>query len=134
MSASADAGTIVDRKIAQFGLEPRLTCGKWVYPWPGAKVCIGTGHTEFLQHDFRLVIDGPEPDAAVRKVLEEAITAAVAAALGTGIGTPTPDPASRVAAALVAAKAAFVSYLTARGTERLLSQYDIRIDHRTFWS
>lgn len=132
--ASANAAPIVDRKLAQFGIEPRLTCGKWAYPWPGSKICIGTGRTEWLQHDFHLVVDGPEPEAAVRNVLEEATAAAAAAALATGIATPTLDPGSRVAAAFAAAKAAFISYVTVRGMERLISQYDIRIDHRTFWS
>jgi hypothetical protein len=134
MVASANAATIVDKKLAQFGIEPRVTCGKWVYPWPGAKICVGTGRTEFLQHDFHLVVDGPEPEAAVRKVLEEATAGAAAAALATGIATPSLDPVSRVTAALAAAKTAFVSYVTVRGMERILSQYDIRIDHRTFWS
>ena len=134
MVATADAATIVDKKLAQFGIEPRLTCGKWVKPWHGAKICIGTGRTEFLQHDFHLVVDGPEPEAAVRQVLEEATAAAAAAALGTGIATPTLDPASRIGAALAAAKATFVGYLAARGFERLISQYDIRVTHDTFWS
>jgi hypothetical protein len=98
MVGGADAATIIDKKLGQFGSEPRLTCGKWAKPWPGAKICIGTGRTEFLQHDFHLVVDGPEPVAAVRNVLEEATAAAVTAALATGIATPTLDPGSRRAA------------------------------------
>ncbi|MCS3496185.1 hypothetical protein M2189_004855 [Bradyrhizobium japonicum] len=134
MVGNADAATIVNTKLGQFGIEPRLTCGKWAKPWHGAKICIGTGRTEFLQHDFHLVVDGPEAEAAVRKVLEEATTAAVTAALATGIVTPTADPGSRIGAALAAAKAAFVGYLTVRGMDRLVTQYDIRITHDTFWS
>jgi hypothetical protein len=131
---SVHAATIVDKKLGQFGIEPRVTCGKWAKPWPGAKICVGTGRLEFLQHDFHLVVSGPEPEVAVRKVLEEATAAAVSAALATGIATPTPDPASRIGAALAAAKTAFVGYLTVRGMERLLTQYDIRITHDTYWS
>ena len=41
MVGGAHAATIVDKKIAQFGIEPRVTCGKWVKPWAGAKICIG---------------------------------------------------------------------------------------------
>ena len=134
MVGGADAATIIDKKLGQFGIEPRLTCGKWAKPWPGAKICIGTGRTEFLQHDFHLVVDGPETEAAVRKVLEEATAAAVTAALATGIATPTVDPASRIGAALAAAKTAFVGYLTVRGMERLITLYDIRITHDTYWS
>ena len=134
MVCSAGAGTIVDKKLAQFGLEPRITCGKWVYPWRGAKICVGTGRTEFLQHDFHLVVEGPEPQVAVRKILEEASAAAAAAALATGIATPTLDPASRIAAALAAAKTAFVAWLAGRGMEGLLNQYNIRVTHDTYWS
>jgi len=128
------ASTIVDKKLAQFGIEPRVTCGKWAKPWPGAKICVGTGRMEFLQHDFHLVVNGPEAEVAVRNVLEKATAAAVSAALATGIATPTSDPASRVGAALAAAKTVFVGYLTVRGMERLLTQYDIRITHDTYWS
>jgi hypothetical protein len=35
---------------------------------------------------------------------------------------------------LAAAKTAFVGYLTVRGMERLITQYDIRIIHDTYWS
>lgn len=134
MVGGADASTIIDKKLAQFGIEPRVTCGKWAKPWPGAKICIGTGRTEFLQHDFHLVVDGPEPEGAVRQVLEEATAAAVSAALATGIATPTLEPGSRIGAALASAKAAFVSYLAVRGMERFITQYDIRITHDTYWS
>jgi hypothetical protein len=134
MVGNADAAMIVNKKLGQFGLEPRVTCGKWIKPWHGAKICIGTGRTEFLQHDFHLVVDGPEAEAAMRKVLEEAAAAAVTAAVATGIATPTPDPASRIGAALAAAKTAFVGYLTVRGMERLLTLYEIRVTHDTFWS
>jgi hypothetical protein len=44
------------------------------------------------------------------------------------------DPGSRIGAALAAAKTAFVGYLTVRGMERLITQYDIRIIHGTYWS
>lgn len=131
--AGANAATIVDKKLAQFGLEPRVTCGKWAKPWPGAKICVGFGKTELLQHDFHLVIEGPEPSDAVRKVLEEAGAVAAAAALGTGLATPL-DPGSRLDAALAAAKTAFVGYLATRGLEQLLSQYSIRVTHDTYWS
>jgi hypothetical protein len=83
MVGAADAATIVDRKLAQFGIEPRLTCGKWVKRWQGDKICVGGGRTEFLQHNFHLVVDGPGHEAAGRKVLEEAGAAAVTAALAT---------------------------------------------------
>lgn len=130
----ANAAPLIDKKLAQFGLEPRLTCGKWAKPWRGAKICVGAGRTEFLQHDFHLMVDGPPPEQAVRKLLEEAVAASVSAALATGIATPTPDPASRIGAALAAAKATFVTYLTARGMQHLLGQYNVRITHDTFWS
>ena len=134
LTGPARAAPIYDRKLAQFGIEPRVPCGKWAYPWPGAKICVGPGAVEFLQHDFHLVIDGPAPEAAVRQTLEEAFQAALAAALATGIAVPTPDPASHVGAALVAAKSAFVSYLAVRGLERLIAQYNVRVTHDTYWS
>ncbi|RWK53154.1 hypothetical protein [Mesorhizobium sp.] len=136
--SSVHAAVIFDKKLGQFGFEPREVCVKWAsgkWPWPikgGWKTCVGW-KIEFLQHAFHLVIDGPEPEGAIRHVLAEAATVAATAAAATGIGTPA-DPASRVAAALTAAKAAFVVYLKARGLERLLTQYDVRVDHRTFWS
>lgn len=133
-SGSANAASVVNKKLGQFGIEPRLTCGKWAYPWPGAKICIGPGATEWLQHEFHLVVDGPQPEEAVRRLLEEAVAAAASAAIGAGLITPSPEPGGRVAAALAAAKVAFIGYLAARGSERLIGQYEMRIDHRTFWS
>lgn len=65
--SGADAATIVDTKLAQFGLEPRLTCDKWAKPWPGAKICVGTGRTEFLQHEFHLLVEEPEPGLLCEK-------------------------------------------------------------------
>jgi hypothetical protein len=134
----ANAVVIFDKKLGQFGLEPRDVCVKWAsgkWPWSikgGWKTCVGW-KIEFLQHAFHLVIDGPDPEEAIRQILAEAGTVAATAAAATGIGTPA-DPAARVAAALAAAKAAFVVYLKARGLERLVTQYDVRVDHRTFWS
>jgi hypothetical protein len=131
-TVGANAATLIDKKLGQFGLEPRLgDCVKWAsgdWPWPlkgGWKTCIGW-KTEFLQHDFHLIVQGPPPEPAVRQILEEAAAAAAAAAIGTGVLTPV-DPASRVAAALV-------GYLTTRGLERLVAEYDVHVDHRTFWS
>jgi hypothetical protein len=133
MTAQTMAAPIVDKKLGQFGLEPRFACVKWAKPWPGAKICIGH-KVEFLQHSFHLVVNGPKAEEAVRKVLGEAVAAAATAAVGAGLLTPSPEPAARIGAAVAAAKAAFVGYLAARGMERLLSMYDLRIDHRTYWS
>lgn len=137
VATTAQAALIVDKKIAQFGLEPRVKCVKWAsgkWPWGGGwKTCIGH-KTEFLQHKFHLVVDGPNPEAAARRLLEEAAAVAVSAAVGTGIATPSPEPAARIAAAVTAAKTAFVGYLGARGAERLISQYSLKIKHLTSWS
>ena len=136
-ASPANGAPLVDKKLAQFGLEPRLACVKWAsgnWPWGGGwKTCIGH-KAEFLQHDFHLVVEGPPPEGAIRQVLEEAVAVAAAAAIGTGLAVPSPEPASRVAAGLAAAKVAFIGYLKARGLERLITQYDMRLDHRTFWS
>lgn len=134
-SNPASAATIVDQHLGTFGspIEWRTTCAKWAKPWPGSKICIGHKY-ENLQHKFVLRVTGPEADAAAKRVLEEALGAAAAAAVGAGIVTPSPEPAARVGAALAAAKTAFVGYLSARGFERLISQYDINLDHQTYWS
>ena len=86
-----------------------------------------------LQLSFFVVSKGPDAEQAAVHVLQEAMASAVAAAVGTGILTPSPEPAGRIAAALLAGKQAFVGYLAARGFERLASQYDLRVDHRTHW-
>lgn len=139
-SSTAKAAISIDKRIGQFGLEMRFEgCGKWAsgnWPWPargGWKVCISP-NAQFLQHDFHLVVNGPDADESLRKVLDEALAVAASAAIGTGLLTPSPEPAARIGAALAAAKTAFVGYLSARGLERLLTQYDIRVDQRTFWS
>ena len=137
---AAHAAVNIDKRLGQFGLETRFEgCSKWAsgnWPWPargGWKVCVSP-NMQFLQHDFHLVIVGPDADEGVRKVLEEAVAAATSAAVGTGLLTPSPEPAARIGAALAAAKAAFVGYLSARGLQQLLNQYDLRVEQRTYWS
>jgi hypothetical protein len=138
MASASNAATSIDKKVGQFGLEARVEgCGKWAsgkWPWGGRwKVCIGP-NMQFLQHDFHLVVNGPDADESIRKVLDEALGVAVSAAIGTGLLTPSPEPAARIGAALAAAKMAFLGYLASRGLQQLLDQYDIRLEHRTFWS
>jgi hypothetical protein len=138
VSKSASAALDIEKKIGEFGspVEWRTECVKWAsgnWPWGGGwKTCVGHKYQN-LQHSFILVAKGPNADQAAAQVLQEAIGAAVAAAVGTGILTPSPEPTARIAAALVAGKQAFVGYLAGRGFERLVSQYDLRIDHRTHW-
>lgn len=135
---SASAAINVEKKIGQFGspVEWRLECAKWAsgkWPWGGGwKTCIGHKY-EMLQHEFFVTANGPDLDQAAGQVVQEALGVAVSAAVGVGLLTPSPEPMARVAAALAAAKTAFVGYLAARGLERVASQYDIRIDHRTHW-
>jgi len=133
-STAASAAPVLERHLGTFGspVEWRLECVKWAKPWPGAKICVGHAYQN-LQHKFVLRVDGPSADEAVINVLREALAASAAAAAGAGILTPSPEPAGRVAAALAAAKTAFVGYLAARGLERLINQYRVVIDHQTYW-
>jgi hypothetical protein len=132
---SASAATVVNQHLGTFGspVEWRDTCVKWAYPWPGAKICVGHKF-ENLQHKFVLRINGPEADEAVKQVLTEALGVAASAAIGAGLVTPSPEPSARVAAAWAASQTAFIGYLTARGFDRLVNQYDIALDHQTYWS
>lgn len=130
------AGTIVDRKIAQFGLEIGAECVNWArgdWPWPmrgGWRTCIGHRYF-FQQHGFFLKVDGPDNvEATIRSTLEQAAVVSATAAVATGLAVPTPDPASRVGAALTAAKIAFVGFLTERGLEHLISQYSVTVRHQ----
>ncbi|MFG1480780.1 hypothetical protein V5F53_19295 [Xanthobacter sp. V4C-4] len=130
------AGTI-ERKLMQFGLEPRFECDNWKtihWPWPakGSKeVCLG-GRIGFLQHEIFLVINGPgSPEEATRKLLEEAGMAAISAGVGTFMASPSPEPFTRAAAAASVAKSTFMAYLSLRGLEQLASQYKIEIQDRT---
>lgn len=79
-----------------------------------------------MDRKFYIVVKGPDADRAAMNLLNEALVAAAAAAVGAGVSASG-------AAALPAAKAAFIGYLTARGAERLVSQYSISLDHRTSW-
>ena len=99
----------------------------------GWKVCISP-NMQFLQHDFHLVVNGPDADESVREVLNEALGVAASAAIGASLLTPSPEPAARIGTALAAAKTAFVGYLASRGLQRVLDQYDIRLEQRTFRS
>ena len=144
-NGSAMAAVDVEKKIGQFGspIEWKLECVKWAI-WHVPEVhgfnikmverkdCIGHAYKN-LQHSFFVVAKGPDAEQAAVQVLQEAMAAAVAATVGTGILTPSPEPTARIAAAIVAGKQAFVGYLAARGFERLASQYDLRVDHRTHW-
>jgi hypothetical protein len=129
-----------ERKLGQFGspIEWRTTCVKWAsgkWPWStkgGWKTCVGHKY-ENLQHEFFLILSGPDIDQAAKQVLQEALGVAAAAAVAAGLLTPSPEPIGRIAAALTAAKTAFMGYLAARGLERLTMQYKLKIDHRTHW-
>ena len=94
--------------------------------------CVGHAYKN-LQHEFFLVANGPNLDQVAKQVLQEALGVAASAAIGAGLLTPSPEPTARIGAAVAAGKTAFVGYLAARGLERLASQYDVRIDHRTSW-
>ncbi|WP_224549379.1 hypothetical protein [Mesorhizobium sp. CA16] len=133
-SLHAESRVIVERKIAHFGspVEWRLRCVKWAKPWPGAKICIGHAY-ENLQHKFYLRVTGPEADEALKNQIAKALEVAAAAAIATGIATPSPEPMARVAAALAAAKIAFVGYLSSVGLKDFVRQYEIRIDHEAGW-
>lgn len=132
--AHAETRVIVERKIAHFGspVEWRTRCVKWAKPWPGAKICIGHAYDN-LQHKFYLRVAGPEAEDALKNQIVKALEIAAAAAVATGIATPSPELAARVAAALAAAKTAFVGYLASVGLKDFVSQYDIRLDHETGW-
>lgn len=136
--SAASAAVNVEQKIGQFGspVELRTTCVKWAsgkWPWGGGwKTCIGHKY-DMLQHEFFVIASGPDLDEAAGRIVQEALGVAVAAAVGVGLLTPSPEPMARVGAALAAAKTAFVGYLATRGLERLASQFDVRIDHRTHW-
>ena len=125
---AAIAGVSIEKKVAHFA-DPtagtRTRCAKWAKPWPGSKICIGHAY-EVMDRKFYIVVKGPDADKAAMRLLNEALVAAASAAVGAGVSTSG-------AAALPAAKAAFVSYLSARGAERLVSQYNISLDHRTSW-
>lgn len=129
--SSALAAFQEKRKLAQFGIEPKLECVNWTRIF-GADQCIGHA-VKFLQHEFTLIANGPDLDQAVRPVLEKALGLAASAAISTGMLTPSPEPAARISAAIAAGKAAFVGYLAAHGLEQIAAKYEIRIDHRTFW-
>ena len=94
--------------------------------------CVGHAYKN-LQHEFFLVANGPNLDQVAKQVLQEALGVAASAAIGAGLLTPSPEPTARIGAAVAAGKTAFVGYPAARGLERLASQYDVRIDHRTSW-
>jgi hypothetical protein len=141
----ADAAISEQKKIGQFGspIEWKLECVKWaIYHVPeihGLSVkmverrdCIGHAYKN-LQHEFYFVANGPDLDEAAKRVLLEALGVGAAAAAGAGLLTPSPEAGARIIAALAAGKTAFVGYLAARGLERISSQYDVRIDHRTSW-
>lgn len=86
-----------------------------------------------LQHKFVLELHGPNPEDAIKAVLKDAVAASVVAAVGSSLGTPSPEPSARIAAALAAAKTTFVAYLAANGLDRLITEYDLEIDHSTYW-
>ena len=65
-----------------------------------------------------MTANGPDLDEAAHQVVQEALGVAVSAAVGVGLLTPGPDPMTRVAAAVTAAKTAFVGYLATRGLWR----------------
>jgi hypothetical protein len=135
---SASAAINAEKKIGQFGspVEWRLECVKWAsgkWPWGGGwKTCVGHKY-EILQHEFFVTANGPDLDQAANQVVQEALGVAVSAAVGVGLLTPSPEPMARVAVAIGAAKTAFIGYLAARGLERIASQYDVHIVHRTHW-
>lgn len=124
----ANAGVSIEKKVAHFA-DPtagtRTRCAKWAKPWPGSKICVGHAY-EVMDRKFYIVVKGPDADRAVMNLLNEALVAAAAAAVGAGVSTSG-------AAALPAAKTAFVGYLSTRGAQRLISQYSISFDHRTSW-
>jgi hypothetical protein len=131
---TAMAAVHEEQRIGQFGspVEWRTQCANWIKIF-GTDQCIGHAYQN-LQHDFTLVLDGPDVDQAVKQVLIEALGIAASAAVNAGVLTPDPTPgAARIPAAIAAGKLAFVGYLSARGLQELVSQYDIRINHRTFW-
>lgn len=128
LAPAAMAGVSIEKKVAHFA-DPtagtRTRCAKWAKPWPGAKICVGHAY-EVMDRKFYITVKGPDADQAVMRLLQEALVAAATAAVGAGVATSG-------AAALPAAKTAFVGYLTAQGAERLVSQYSIGLDHRTSW-
>lgn len=143
--SSAVAALREEKKIGQFGspIEWKAECVDWaifhvpeIHNWTVKMVerreCKGHAFKN-LQHEFFLVANGPDLDQAAKQVLQEALGVAVSAAVGTGLLASSATPAAGIAAAVGAAKTAFVGYLAARGLERLASQYDVRIDHRTSW-
>ncbi|MBB1492938.1 hypothetical protein H5395_15720 [Paracoccus sp. MC1854] len=100
---------IINKKIASWKdpLTPphvKLTCVKWAYPWPGAKICIGHKYEfRWMYCEVRLVVTGPSADGlknVVNDCLQTSAVVAAAAAIIAAVGTG--------GAALPAAKAAFL--------------------------
>ena len=109
-------------------------CSKWIYPWPGAKICVSPAF-KTMRHDYIVVLEGPDLGDAIKNVVTDAFGVAVGVGVAAAAALPTPDPASRVAAGLAAAKSAFFAALAANAlTRHLAGQYTIKVDHRFGWS
>ena len=108
---------------------PRVSCAKWAYPWPGAKICIGHKYQwQFMECSLYLVVTAPDGRDLKRAVERALRTGAVAAALAALVAAAVGGPAG-VAAAKEAFLIAFNAALTVEITDATVS-----LDQRCNWS
>jgi hypothetical protein len=153
---STCAETRVEKKLAQFGgPETRSRCIKdfktkgvpacttrdvsWRTPL-GRTVCEDTWMitcsefaTDLKQHEYFLIVSGPDAPAALERTLRRALEKALAAAIGAAAGTPG-EIATKIAAAYAAFK---ITLAGALAVEPLLAsmkdEYRISAEDRSHW-
>ncbi len=89
--------------------------------------------TDFMQHEIFLVASGPEVDAALRSVVEDALLRSLAAAAAAAAATPG-EAAIKSAAAVAAFKTVLFASLS--GDAALIAvrdKYNISLDERSHW-
>lgn len=113
---------------------PQCEVRNWTLKCEDTWVTACTGHaTDFMQHEYFLVVSGPDAPDALRKVLDTALTRSLAFAVGAAIGTPG-EASIKIAAAFTAFK---LTLATELAVEPILAamrdQFELSIRTSSSW-
>lgn len=145
----AVAETKKEQKLFQIGgPESRIRCvqeGKtkgvphceirnWTLKCRDTWVTACTGHaTDFQQHEYFLVVTGPDAPQALQKVLDTALTRSLAMAVGAAVGTPG-EASVKIAAGFAAFKVTLAAELAIEpALAAMRDQFHLSIRTSSFW-
>lgn len=146
---SAVAETKKEQKLFQIGgPESRVRCvqeGKtkgvphcevhnWTLECRDTWISACTGHaTDFQQHEYFLVVTGPDAPQALKKVLDDALARSLAMAVSAAIGTPG-EAAVKIAAGFTAFKITLAAELAIEPVlAAMRDEFHLSIRTNSFW-